>query len=247
METGCAWMVRWRRPGPASFSISRLAHQGIYSQMSSASAHLLLRQQGSLLLAGLYHLRTRASLLLYRLFPGPEAALLAGILLGDESGIASNTQQAFRETGTAHLIAISGFNISIIGGLFVVLFRCYSAASGGWSRPGWASPPNTDCSRQQGFGAFSSIFHASGFFRFDGESTPTLLLLTPTVDWHMDSGVLYFPIPLNGVERQCWVSAFHHGAHRIDNSSVVIHFAARHDGHGALDPAPYAFRILLQG
>ena len=39
-----------------------------------------------------------------------------------ESGIPQDVQQAFRDTGTAHVIAISGFNISILGGLFAVLF-----------------------------------------------------------------------------------------------------------------------------
>jgi competence protein ComEC len=47
--------------------------------------------------------------------------LLIGILLGDESGLPENVQQAFRDTGTAHIVAISGFNIAILAGLFVLL------------------------------------------------------------------------------------------------------------------------------
>jgi competence protein ComEC len=42
-------------------------------------------------------------------------SLLAGILLGVESGIPDEVDQAFRDTGTSHIIAISGFNITIIG------------------------------------------------------------------------------------------------------------------------------------
>jgi predicted membrane metal-binding protein len=49
-------------------------------------------------------------------------SLLAGILLGDEGGIPQDVKQAFQDTGTAHVIAISGFNVAIVGGLFATLF-----------------------------------------------------------------------------------------------------------------------------
>lgn len=58
----------------------------------------------------------------YRLFPDPEASLLAGILLGQDNNIPADLQQAFKNTGTAHIIAISGFNIAIIAAIFVTLF-----------------------------------------------------------------------------------------------------------------------------
>jgi competence protein ComEC len=45
-----------------------------------------------------------------QLFPPPESALLAGILLGDDSRMPPELTQAFQDTGTAHIIAISGFN-----------------------------------------------------------------------------------------------------------------------------------------
>ncbi len=48
--------------------------------------------------------------------------MLAGILLGDDNGLPASLQQAYKNTGTAHIIAISGFNIAIIAGLFVALF-----------------------------------------------------------------------------------------------------------------------------
>ena len=48
--------------------------------------------------------------------------MLAGILLGDESGISDQVGQAFQDTGTSHVIVISGFNITIIIGLLVGVF-----------------------------------------------------------------------------------------------------------------------------
>jgi competence protein ComEC len=51
----------------------------------------------------------------------PQAGLLTGILLGVESGIPEDLMVDFSATGTTHLIAISGFNITIIGGIFAGL------------------------------------------------------------------------------------------------------------------------------
>jgi competence protein ComEC len=60
------------------------------------------------LLAAIYSLRSRAIDTVIQLFPPPESALLAGILLGDDSRMPPELTQAFQDTGTAHIIAISG-------------------------------------------------------------------------------------------------------------------------------------------
>jgi competence protein ComEC len=99
-----------------------LARQGIYSILNWAEPQLLRRDQGSPVLAILYRLKERALTTVYRLFPDPEASLLAGILLGVETGISPDVQEAFKATGTSHIIAISGFNIAIIAGLFTTAF-----------------------------------------------------------------------------------------------------------------------------
>jgi predicted membrane metal-binding protein len=40
--------------------------------------------------------------------PEPQASLLTGILLGDDSGIPKSVQDTFRTTGTSPILAISG-------------------------------------------------------------------------------------------------------------------------------------------
>ena len=99
-----------------------LARQGIYSQMQRASASLLARDQGNPLLAWIYSFKDRCVALIYRLFPDPEASLLAGILLGVYSGIPPGVSEAFRAAGVSHIIVISGFNMTIVAGLFAVIF-----------------------------------------------------------------------------------------------------------------------------
>ena len=99
-----------------------LKRQGIDVYMTRAEVEVLDSGQGSIILGAIYSLKTRALDNIYRLWPDPEASLLAGILLGVESGISEQVQKAFRETGTTHIIAISGFNITIVAGFFSRFF-----------------------------------------------------------------------------------------------------------------------------
>jgi len=99
-----------------------LAAQHIHSYMSSAVVTILPGRGGNPISAALYALKEKSLTNIYRMFPDPESSLLAGILLGVDTGLTKDLQQAFKNTGTAHIIAISGFNISIIAGLFVTFF-----------------------------------------------------------------------------------------------------------------------------
>ncbi len=56
-----------------------------------------------------------------RMLPMPESALLNGVLIGDDNDIPQSLSDAFRRTGTSHIVAISGFNVSIIITLVVGL------------------------------------------------------------------------------------------------------------------------------
>jgi len=46
--------------------------------------------------------------------PEPQASYLGGLLVGARSDIPSEVRDNFRETGTSHLVALSGFNVTII-------------------------------------------------------------------------------------------------------------------------------------
>lgn len=100
-----------------------LLQQGIHSILRTDSiTRLPFGEQRNPFWDWLYRLRAGLYKEVNALFPQPEAALLNGILLGIESDIPADIQQAFKDTGTAHIVAISGFNIAIIAALFVALF-----------------------------------------------------------------------------------------------------------------------------
>ena len=94
-----------------------LARREIYSELSYPQAHRLARDAGSFFWALVYDLRGAALQVVNRLLPQPESALLAGILLGSDRDLPAGVVRAFQDTGTAHIIAVSGFNIAIVSGL----------------------------------------------------------------------------------------------------------------------------------
>jgi competence protein ComEC len=120
-------------PADEGFSYREyLARQGVYAYMPKGQAARLAAGQGNPALAALYALKARAQDVVYQIYPDPEASLLAGILLGVETGIPEPVQAAFKETGTSHVIAISGFNMTILAGLFASGF-------GRWLGPRWGA------------------------------------------------------------------------------------------------------------
>jgi competence protein ComEC len=109
-------------PVLAGFSYSDyLARQGIHSLIRRARVTLLAEKQASPFLYWLFAFKRHAHAVIASILPEPQAALLTGILLGVDTGIPAELMDDFSATGTSHIIAISGFNITIISGIFAGL------------------------------------------------------------------------------------------------------------------------------
>ncbi len=102
-----------------------LARQGIHSLVRTYGTipTLLAREQGDGFHTPLYAFKARTLATVHTILPEPSASLLAGILLGDDSGMPPDLTDAFSATNTAHIIAISGFNIAILAGIFAATAR----------------------------------------------------------------------------------------------------------------------------
>jgi competence protein ComEC len=98
-----------------------LARQGIHSIVSWARIETLEGGQANPFYAFLLRFKRRAHAAIVDVLPEPSASLLSGILLGIEGGIPPELMDDFNATGTSHIIAISGFNMAIVGGLLASL------------------------------------------------------------------------------------------------------------------------------
>ena len=67
-------------------------------------------------------LRTRLRVITRALIPEPDASLLLGLLVGDRDGLPLPLIAAFRNTGTTHVLAASGYNVTLVVEAMVVLF-----------------------------------------------------------------------------------------------------------------------------
>ena len=111
-------------PEEESFSYKDyLARQGIQTLVAFPKIEVISSGHGNPLIAALYALRLRGYTVINQILPQPQAALLNGILLGLDQDLPEGLTSAFQQTGTAHIIAISGFNIAIVSAFFYWLLR----------------------------------------------------------------------------------------------------------------------------
>ena len=111
-------------PDGADFSYREyLAREHVFTLIRNARLYTISSGNGSAFWATIYNFKDSAQQAVNQLLPEPSAALLTGILLGDDRGLPPELKQAFANTNTAHIIAISGFNIAVLIGVLTYVFR----------------------------------------------------------------------------------------------------------------------------
>lgn len=96
-------------PDGADFSYrDYLARENVFTLIRYARLYVVSSGHGDPLWTTLYRFRDAAQTAINQLLPEPSAALLNGILLGDDRGLPDDVRASFNNTNTAHIIAISG-------------------------------------------------------------------------------------------------------------------------------------------
>ncbi len=94
-----------------------LASQGIGTTMWLPGVELVDEGNGSAAMGLVYALRRTLARSLARVVAEPQAALGQALLLGMRDGLPDELFEEFRETGTSHLLAISGMHVGILLGI----------------------------------------------------------------------------------------------------------------------------------
>ena len=116
-------VVRVAEPRPASDGgfdeRAWLARQGIHVVLRAGSWREVGRRGG---IAGVGdRLRGRIENAVGRGTGGTRRALVLGVVLGEDEGLSDDVRQAFRASGLAHLLAVSGQNVAfLVGGVFAL-------------------------------------------------------------------------------------------------------------------------------
>ena len=97
-----------------------LARRGVVSLAAYPSElRTTATGEGNRALAALHNVRGRLGDALARTLPEPQSALAQGIFLGQRSAIPPELTDDMNSTGTSHLVAISGHNVSLVAALII--------------------------------------------------------------------------------------------------------------------------------
>ncbi|MBI5401045.1 MAG: ComEC/Rec2 family competence protein [Candidatus Yonathbacteria bacterium] len=107
---------------------SYLAKDDIFYQMYFPSVSLIARDKGNIVYEKLFALKAWLMGNITRTIPEPEASLAGGITLGTKQSLGGDLLQKFRETGVAHIVVLSGYNIAVVAGIIsrLVMFMPFT-------------------------------------------------------------------------------------------------------------------------
>jgi len=100
-----------------------LANKDIYYLIKNADIKVISNGHGSRVKSLLYKLRNSFIKNINKVIPMPESDLANGLILGVRGGFDEDTQQEFINTGTIHIIALSGYNVSIVANSVMKVFN----------------------------------------------------------------------------------------------------------------------------
>ena len=98
-----------------------LARYGVFQICQSPKVEKIGDGEGNKILAGIFSLKQVVASRISKLWHEPNASFMAGLLYGYRGGL-GNLNELFSRTGVTHIVAISGYNITIIATILIAIF-----------------------------------------------------------------------------------------------------------------------------
>ncbi|MES3032344.1 MAG: ComEC/Rec2 family competence protein, partial [Patescibacteria group bacterium] len=102
--------------------INFLRKDGIYYVMSYADVEVISRGNGNKIKSILFSIKDKFLSKMNLAISHPEHLLMGGLILGEKASFSQELRQSFIDTGTIHIVALSGYNITIVAEWFMKLF-----------------------------------------------------------------------------------------------------------------------------
>lgn len=100
-----------------------LAKSGIFGTSDYPKAELIAENRGSKIKSALFKFKEKIVSGFQKVLPPEQSAFVAGLTIGERAEFSKDFKEAMSKSGTTHLVALSGYNISIIvlavSGLFI--------------------------------------------------------------------------------------------------------------------------------
>lgn len=102
--------------------VNYLRKDGIYFTMGFPNINIVSSGNGSWFREILFSIKNKFLEKIDTYIKEPESKLLGGLILGEKSSFSDSLRQSFINTGTIHIVALSGYNITIIAEWVMKIF-----------------------------------------------------------------------------------------------------------------------------
>lgn len=102
--------------------INYLRKDEIHYVVRYPEIEILSRDNGNFIKRGLFNIKDKFLEKLDRSIASPESLLMGGLILGEKSSFDEKTREDFIRTGTIHIVALSGYNVTIVAWWFMQIF-----------------------------------------------------------------------------------------------------------------------------
>jgi len=102
--------------------VNYLRKDGIFYIMSYPKIEIVSHGNGGKIKSVLFFVKEKFLEKMNSAITGPESLLMGGLILGERSSFNQAFRQSFVNTGTIHIVALSGYNVTIVAEWFMKLF-----------------------------------------------------------------------------------------------------------------------------
>ncbi len=102
--------------------VNYLRKDGIFRLISNSTVGTISKGDGYELKKYLFRFKNFFLEKMNRIIPQPESKLMGGLILGERSSFDDDLREQFINTGTIHIVALSGFNVTIVAEWIIKIF-----------------------------------------------------------------------------------------------------------------------------
>lgn len=99
--------------------VSHLRRDGIFALIAFPAVEKIGEGQGNRLMRALSRVKHAFEKNIDTALPEPHAAFMKGLLLGERASLPKTMTEQFKQTGVSHIVALSGYNITLVGRSFM--------------------------------------------------------------------------------------------------------------------------------
>ncbi|MCX6751148.1 MAG: ComEC/Rec2 family competence protein [Candidatus Nomurabacteria bacterium] len=102
--------------------VNYLRKDGIFYVMSYPKIEIMSHGNGNFIKSALFYVKDKFLNKMNLAIREPESLLMGGLILGEKSSFNEALRQSFVDTGTIHIVALSGYNVTIVAEWIMKIF-----------------------------------------------------------------------------------------------------------------------------